>query len=143
MVGVALTPQYLLHLGESPVLLFWVFSVHAATALIFVYFFFVLNLPLLIFLLLLVFLLCVFAANYARYRRSCGCRLAFGDQGWFFYDVLGRRSRIELDYALIWPGLVVLYLYGPSRQARTVIITPDRASADEVRRLRVFLRMSL
>jgi hypothetical protein len=112
-------------------------------AVIFVYFFFVLNLPLLILLLFLLFLLCVFAANYGCYKRSCGCSLAFGAQGWFFYDVLGRRSHAELDCALIWPGLVVLYLYGPSRQSRTVIITSDRASADEVRRLRVFLRMSL
>ncbi len=112
-------------------------------AVIFVYLFFVLDIPILVLLLLLVFLLCVFAANYGRYRRSCGCRLAFGAQGWFFYDVLGRRSRIELDCALIWPGVVVLYLCGPARQAHTVIITPDRTSVDEVRRLRVFLRMTL
>lgn len=141
--GAAQAPQYLIHLGASPALLFWIFLVHAAMAVIFVYFFFVLNLPLLILLLFLLFLLCVFAANYGCYKRSCGCSLAFGAQGWFFYDVLGRRSHAELDCALIWPGLVVLYLYGPSRQSRTVIITSDRASADEVRRLRVFLRMSL
>lgn len=143
MAGAALAPQYFIHLGRSPVLLLWIVFVHAAMAMIFTYFFVVLNLPLWIFLLLLVSCACVFAVNCGRYRRSCGCRLSFGGQGWFFYDLLGRRSRIDLDSALIWPGLVVLYFYGPQCQAHSVIITPDRSSADEVRRLRVFLRTSL
>lgn len=138
-----LAPERSVHLGKSLILLSWIFLIHAAMLVIFFYFFLVLKLPLLVFVALLVFLLFVFAASYGRYSRSCGCRLAFGRRGWFFFDVLARRSRLNLSSAVIWPSLIMLYFNGPQSQARIVIITSDMVSAEEVRRLRVFLRTSL
>lgn len=143
VVGAASAPQQVIHLGVSQTQRLWILFIHAAMLLIFLYFFLVLKLPLLIFLLLLGFSVCVLLAELRRYRRSCGCRLSFGAQGWFFFDVLGRRSRMQFDRALIWPGLVVLYFCGTTCPARTVVITPDRVGAQELRRLRVYLRMSL
>lgn len=132
-----------LHLGASPALLLWIFTVHGAMVIIFIVFFFVLQLSLLILLLLLLATGGVFVTNLCRYKRSCGCILAFAVEGWFLFDVLGRRSRIDFERALIWPGLVVLYFNGPVCQSSAIVITPDRVCPEELRRLRVFLRTSL
>ena len=84
-------------------------------------------------------------ATWRRYRldRSRGpWRLQVDDGRWS----LGRGVELEpvevLGDTTVWEWLVVLRVRGPDAHARSLAVLPDSCTADEMRRLRVALRMS-
>ena len=75
------------------------------------------------------------------YRRAIGGRLNFEEGKWYWIDRFGCRSALEFNGALLWPSLVVLHLRAAGDAARIIVIFSDAVDADELRRLRVLLRI--
>lgn len=67
---------------------------------------------------------------------------AKGDARWL--DASGQWNEAEIQrgsYVSNW--LVVVYLGAPGRHGRSLVLLPDSAAAEELRRLRVWLRWRL
>lgn len=75
-------------------------------------------------------------------RRSEPTVLAYEAGAWTLEGASGLFTVVPCGEWLIWPWLqVVRFREGGRRRVHTLVILPDSASADDRRRLRVWLRM--
>ena len=128
-------------LRPSVYLLCLLWLVHGAALLSFFCLYYVLDFS--IVLLSVLQFLCLGSFFYYAfgYKRALGGRLCYENMQWFWFDRMGRRTTLKFNGALLWPNLVVLYLCTATGAGRTVVIFSDGVDADELRRLRVFLRL--
>lgn len=128
-----------LYFTASPLQELWLISVHLVFVVVLGCLYFLVEVPLLLFLALLVLAALSFVSSWCAYRRRCGCSVSYRSGVWSWRDRLGRRNSLLLPSALLWPGLVILYFRPADRWPRVVAILPDGADSDELRRLRVLL----
>ena len=128
-------------LGSSRCLLFLLWLVHGAACLSFFYLYYILDFSGVLLLVLQLFCIVSIYCGSSGYRRAIGGWLNFEEGKWYWIDRFGCRSALEFNGALLWPNLVVLHLRVVGDAARIIVIFSDAVDADELRRLRVLLRM--
>ncbi len=128
-------------LGPSGYLLSVLWMVHGAVLLCFFYLYYIVEFSIALLLVLQSLSVVSFCCGFCRYRHSMGGQLYCEDARWLWVDRLGGRSTLVFNSALLWPSLVVLYFRTISGTAHTVVIFSDAVDADELRRLRVLLRL--
>ena len=115
--------------------------VHGTVCFSFFYLYYLLDISIALLLVLQSFAIGSFCYGVFDYRRAVGAVLCCDDTRWFWVDRFGLRSTLEFSGALLWPNLVVLYFQSVSGAARTVVIFSDSVDVNEMRRLRVLLRL--
>ena len=128
-------------LGPSGCLLSLLWLVHGAVLLSFFYLYYIVDLSIALLLVLQSLSIASFYCGICGYRRSIGGRLYFEDARWIWADRLGQCSTLEFNSALLWPNLVILYFRTLNGAGCTVVIFSDAVDTDELRRLRVRLRL--
>lgn len=76
-----------------------------------------------------------------QWRRHGGCRggLRWDGAGWWWRDARGEVAPLQLRGATLWPGLLVLDFRAADGGGWALVLLPDSAAADELRRLRAVL----
>lgn len=77
-----------------------------------------------------------------QWRRHGGCRggLRWDGAGWWWRDARGAVAPLRFRGATLWPGLLVLDFRAADGSRRALVLLPDSAAADGLRRLRAVLR---
>jgi hypothetical protein len=93
------------------------------------------------------FSIAVAAQLVLQLRNHCGSwggarcdGLRWDGGGWWWRDRSGGENQARLRHATLWPGLLVLNFLDNAGRRRALVLLPDSAAADELRRLRVYLR---
>ena len=89
---------------------------------------------------------CVFALLIGRQAWNCWQRefplrsLYCTNERWYLRDLGGEREIMLCDEILLWPQLIVLPVRTADGYKTQLLFTPDAMTADDWRRLRVWLR---